>query len=293
MQALIALSVIALLFGLTAAVEFSYDDQESWTGFCISSNTGRQSPINIVRDDVTTNVDLIPIDFGAGWSTLVNGEFINGGHNVQFNPDDAATSPETTTHRGTYELKQFHMHWGNRSGEGSEHQIDSTRYDLEVHFVHTKKSSTNTSAGDYYTVIGVLFSADDDLTISGVWQKLSPATIMYHPSSLAVTDLDYTDLLPSANNRDYYYYMGSLTTPTCDETVQWFVLQEVLSVPSAYLDYLRQIRDTRNETLTENFRAPHSLGSRTVMVQSGGLKFEVSGLVVMLCSALIAASTYF
>ena len=33
-------------------VEFSYDAQDEWPGVCVTGNTGRQSPINIVTEDV-------------------------------------------------------------------------------------------------------------------------------------------------------------------------------------------------------------------------------------------------
>ena len=71
------------------------------------------------------------------------------------------------------------------------------------------------------------------------------------------------DLLPK--NLDYYFYEGSLTTPDCDEIVQWFVLKQTISVPAAYLVQLRNIEmDEAGNSLTFNFCAPQDLNCQTV-----------------------------
>ena len=72
------------------------------------------------------------------------------------------------------------------------------------------------------------------------------------------------DLFP--NNHDYYYYEGSLTTPDCNETVQWFVYKNLIEVPQAYLQDLRRIkRDASGNLLTFNFRDTQRLNNRQVL----------------------------
>ena len=73
-----------------------------------------------------------------------------------------------------------------------------------------------------------------------------------------------SDLFP--NNRGYYFYEGSLTTPDCDEIVQWFVFKHTIEVPQAYLDDLRNIEmDGDGNLLTFNFRDTQNLNNRQVL----------------------------
>ena len=53
----------------------------------------------------------------------------------------------------------------------------------------------------------------------GVFKILDASEITEVDSSISIGEIVMADLLPK--NLDYYYE-GSLTTPDCDETVQWF-----------------------------------------------------------------------
>ena len=269
-----------------AGVEFSYNDQAAWPDVCVTGNNGRQSPINIEKGNVRENSDLIPLEFNAGWTTSISGTFSNTGHNVQFDPSPGSAAVTTRTHLGTYQVAQMHMHWGRNNNEGSEHTVDGKSYSLELHFVHTKQGETNSSAGDYYGVVGVFAEAAADMEISGVWSQLNASAVQSYPTSIDVTDFMYASLLPTS--RDYHYYMGSLTTPTCDETVQWFVMKETIRVPSAYLTYLRQVESANeNETLTFNFRDVQTLDQRTVYEIGNGAPKIVASTLFMLLTSII------
>lgn len=282
--------IIALVLCQTAAAAgepFSYSNQQAWPNICVAGNTGRQSPIDIITADVEESDSLSALVFGDGWADTVDGTFGNGGHNLQFTPDPSAEKPQTTTPSGTYELAQFHLHWGMNDEEGSEHLINGKQYELEIHFVHTMKDSTDTTAGDYLAVIGVFANAVDE-PINGVWQQLDASQSNQYDTFIDVTGLNYNDLLPAVDNRGYFFYIGSLTTPPCNETVQWYVLKESINFPRSYLNYLRQATDANNATLSLNFREPQAIGNRVVMtLQSGGTKLQVSTLVI-LCSAILA-----
>lgn len=59
-----------------------------------------------------------------------------------------------------YKAVQLHFHWGSPHSEGSEHQIEFSRYDAEMHIVHqncaygTKKEAL--CAPDGYVVLGLM-----------------------------------------------------------------------------------------------------------------------------------------
>ena len=87
--------------------------------------------------------------------------------------------------------------------------------------------------------------------------------------------------------RTYFSYIGSLTTPGCDEVVQWFVLKDSINVPTAYLNYLRQVQSSNaNETLTFNFRDVQALGQRSVYTVGSDAPKVVLSAIVMLIAAI-------
>ena len=278
-----------LLFARTNGVgdEFSYEAQTQWTGVCESGNTGRQSPINIETANVSVNAQLTDLQLGDGWTTPITGTFKNGGHNVQFDPT-SSTNPAvlTTNYLGEYRVLQMHMHWGANNQQGSEHTIDGASYPLELHFVHEKVGTPDSTIGDNLAVIGVFAKADDSMAISGVWAQLNVSAVQSYPSSVPVSNFMYRSLLPPS--LDYYHYPGSLTTPGCDEIVQWFVLKETIKVPSAYLTYLRQIESANNGTaLVLNFRDVQSLGQRIVETAGSGSPKIIASAVFIFVAMII------
>ena len=263
-----------------AGVEFSYDTQDEWSGVCVTGNTGRQSPINIVTEDVRASSTLTELRLSDGWRMPISGTYRNGGHNVQFDPTDP-TRPSviTTNYLGNYRVLQMHMHWGANNMQGSEHTVNGRNYPLELHFVHEKVGAVDSTLRDNYTVIGV-FAEAVNMPISGVWEQLNISAIISFNTTVPVSGLNYSDLLPSS--LDYYHYPGSLSTPTCDEVVQWFVLKEPIQVPSEYLANLRMIETEDGSPLTLNFRNVQPLGQRMVETPgSGSPKLVASALSIL------------
>ena len=149
---------------------------------------------------------MTSLKFNNAWSTQSSGTFKNTGMTVKFTPSTVGAA--TFEHfLGTYELQQFHMHWGPRTGTGSEHRINGRQAELEIHFVHFKRGATDSSQRDYAAVVGVMADVEEGDT-SGIWAKLDIPEIQSNTSgSLNVTGLVLSSLLPI--DRCYYYYMGS------------------------------------------------------------------------------------
>ena len=126
------------------------------------------------------------------------------------NSDEPVAS--TTNHLGTYEVKQFHMHWGATNNVGSEHVVDGTPAAAEIHFVHAKRGDTSGGTQrDSYAVVGIMAVADDSARISGVWSDLNVEEVQGTGGELNTT-VNFYDILPS--DLSYYYYEGSLTIYT-------------------------------------------------------------------------------
>jgi carbonic anhydrase len=123
------------------------------------------------------------------------------------------TWARTADNGRNFRLAQFHFH------HPSEHTINGASFPMEVHFVHAN------TAGNL-AVIGVLMTA-------GKVNKVFNTIVLTMPNRegpaiKADSRIDPNAFLPS--KRSYYRYEGSLTTPPCAETANWFVLTESIQV---------------------------------------------------------------
>jgi len=165
----------------------------------------RQSPIDI-RGGI--KVDLEPIKFDYHPSQF---RVTDNGHTVQVDVGEGNT---ITVTGHTYQLVQFHFH------RPAEERINGKAYDMVAHFVH--KDFDNNIA----VVALLLEKGMDNPYIQTVWNYMPLEVGMsVEPPDVV---LDLAKMLPE--NRDYYTYMGSLTTPPCTENVLWMVLKNPVDV---------------------------------------------------------------
>ena len=118
---------------------------------------------------------------------------------MQFNPT-APGAATTINQFRTYSVQQFHMHWGRRTGEESEHRIKSVQaeLELEIHFVHYKNGVTDTTQRDYITVVAVLGDVDEGAAITSPWAEHNVTQIQ---SNTTFDGFVFDQLLP--NKRDF------------------------------------------------------------------------------------------
>ncbi|MDE2402848.1 MAG: carbonic anhydrase family protein [Burkholderiales bacterium] len=170
-----------------------------------SCSTGkRQSPIDI-RDGI--KVQLEPIQFDYHPTPF---QVIDNGHTVQVNvpPGNAITVSGRR-----YELLQFHFH------RPSEERINGRQYEMVVHLVHK-------DAEGRLAVVAVLMDqGKEHPMVQLVWNSL-PLEKGVEQASPVMLDLNL--MLPE--QRQYYTYMGSLTTPPCSEGVLWMVMKQAATL---------------------------------------------------------------
>ena len=106
----------------------------------------------------------------------------------------------------TWQPLQFHFH------SPSEHQLNGTLKDLELHIVHQRVG------GSDYLVVGFVFdkSYNED-------NAFLTALNMPNWGTGNVNFLPITEML-SSMDPNFYHYQGSLTTPPCTEAVTWVVM---------------------------------------------------------------------
>lgn len=168
--------------------------------------TGKQqSPINIHK--VRLNKSLPPLEFHYMSGPM---KLVNDGHTVRVTPPDGSY----LTVGGTrYDLVEFHFH------HPGEEVIGGQLSDMSVQFVH------RSAQGKTLIVAVEMNEGDANTILAGLWEQLPKTTgasgatkLMLNPDGLLPTD------------RGYWTYAGSLTEPPCTEGVQWYVLQQPITL---------------------------------------------------------------
>lgn len=131
---------------------------------------------------------------------------LNNGHTIQVDYDSGSS---ITLDGDTYYLKQFHFH------VPSENHIAGKEFPMEAHLVHADKDG-------HLAVVAVMFEAGAvHPALAAAWSQMPDHED--EDTNLKVK-ISAADLLPE--NRDYYRFTGSLTTPPCTEGVNWLVMKE-------------------------------------------------------------------
>ena len=69
------------------------------------------------------------------------------------------------------------------------------------------------------------------------------AELIKFNSTFKTDEIQMSDLIPY-NIKNYYNYQGSLTTPNCDEVVEWFVIDKpVIGISEEQLLEFQSIED--------------------------------------------------
>lgn len=165
----------------------------------------QQSPIDIGR--AREDERLTDIRFNWKPTPLV---IKNNGHTLQVNYPPGSS---IRVNRVTYHLLQFHFH------APSEHTVDGMAEAMEVHMVHVSDEGI-------LAVVGVMLEAGSvHRTLDKVLQNAPEEGEEVEIPGVTVNAKDF---LPE--DRTYWTYAGSLTTPPCSEGVRWHVLHDRRSV---------------------------------------------------------------
>lgn len=192
--------------GRTGPAHWSEVDEKF--GACSQGKT--QSPIDLRSGDAQPAA-LPEIAFDYQPSAL---KLVDNGHTVQVN---YAPGSAITVAGKRYELLQFHFH------KPSEERLNGKPYALVAHLVH------KSAEGDL-AVVGVLMEAGQRRPVlQAVFDNLPQKK----GTEVAVPGvaIDIGALLPE--NRGYYTFAGSLTTPPCSEGVTWYVMKTPVQVAAA------------------------------------------------------------
>jgi carbonic anhydrase len=200
----------------------------------------RQSPIDI--DRVVMDAKLEPLRvISTETATVVR----NPGYTLVGNTDNR---PTLELGHVTYTLVEFHFH------ALSEHTVQGQYGVMELHVVFADPSLQKLA------VIGVIYKVGkpnrflQKILSAGLPEKSTSAPVTVE--GLNVADA-FTDLA------SYYNYPGSLTTPPCSETVNWFVLKRWAELSEEQFDAFRKV-------LGNDFRPLQTRNGRVVKATPRG-----------------------
>ncbi|XP_063158560.1 carbonic anhydrase 4-like [Candoia aspera] len=274
-----------------------WEGPKTWIslGHC---NGKRQSPINIIRSEVSHNPSLGPVALVGYDSREKLLEIKNTGKTVDIHLGDGL-------HLGgfglpaRYTAKSFHLHWGDGVLQpGSEHQIDGKQYSMELHIVHTKNNMNMSDAVKDPKGIAVLafFIEASEKTkskTSNAWESF--ANNLQRVSKKGEdeeldSNVSLLDLMGSTDLACYYRYSGSLTTPDCDEAVIWTVFAEPIKVsPEVINKFSSELSSTESSSgprLRNNFRPVQKIGDRKVEA-SDALKDRLCSAAFLVSPAVV------
>jgi len=160
----------------------------------------RQSPIDL-RDGMKVDLEQIAFDYKPSAFNVTD-----NGHTIQVT---VGSGNFITIQNHAYELMQFHFH------RPSEERINGKGFEMVVHLVHKDPE------GKLAVLAVLLERGKGHNMIQTVWNNLP---LEKHDTVSPSIVLDVNELLPQ--KRDYFTFMGSLTTPPCSEGVLWLVMKE-------------------------------------------------------------------
>lgn len=202
--------------------------------FATCASGRRQSPIDI-REGI--RVDLEPIKFDYRPTHF---RIIDNGYTVQVNVGEGST---ISVMGRTYHLLQFHFH------RPSEERINGKSFDMVIHFMHRDDQ------GRIAMIAVLLEKGAEHPLIQTLWNNMP---LEVNQDVVPAVAIDLNGLLPE--NRGYYTYMGSLTTPPCTEDVLWMVFKQPMPVSAEqinifsrlYRNNARPIQSSNNRLVKEN-----------------------------------------
>jgi len=247
LSAVIAACLVAHAFGSEGY--FDYRAMSEWPHIC--QNGKQQSPINIDTDEVTPQPESRGQTDYVTMGTLSKFVVIFTGHclqvefkefaveaNVRIPANEFKIGNSSNLREGellAIEPVQMHLH------TLSEHTLDGFYAPAELHLVTRVKDGESDycdASGGCLAVFGVFLTYEkrgnkNNYVLKDLFQEMPEGQGM-GKGIVYKHKLNLDDLLPKKKN--YYTYLGSLTTPPCREIVTWHIYPEPIPVAAELIE---------------------------------------------------------
>lgn len=300
-----SLAVVLLIQYVIASDHWTYPDRNhtnvfpKWGGLCDYGS--HQSPIDLGIFGAMKG-NFPEFEFQNYDKSLSSPLLLNNGHTVKLSNFDIQMSLNGGPLTGKFIVEELHLHWW------SEHTIDNIRYPMEAHIVHRNSIYKNITEASLHkngiAVIGILFHASNkpNLGIGKIVESLpfiSSADEINRPVRID-KKMNLHEMFPKFT-RGYLTYPGSLTTPSCAESVTWIVLLDTCSVTMDQVNVFRGIETFGGKQLTDNYRDVQKKNNRPIVIvqQESSMATEpvrvsslslIGVIVVMLTTKLLQLS---
>ncbi|KAJ7338965.1 hypothetical protein JRQ81_012867 [Phrynocephalus forsythii] len=246
---------------------------DRWHESYPSARGNNQSPIAILTKNVHSDPILLP--WFTGYDPGASKTIKNTGKTCRIAFDDTYDRAVLRAGPldGIYRLRQIHIHWGSTDDKGSEHVVDLTRHAGEIHLVHwnSKYSNYNDAVrkrdGVAVVALFMKIGKTPKPELKRILEEID--AIKTKGKEVPFSNFDPSILFPQ--NRAYFTYFGSFTTPPCEECVTWIILKEPIIVSSDQMLKFRSLSSNTAEQpfcpLVDNWRPLQPLNNRMVRTQ--------------------------
>ena len=223
------------------APKFTYQEgprgPSHWEGVC---NTGRmQAPINIAKTEKVPIPPLPPLEFKYQPAAL---DVVNACNEYQLKirfPDNQWLKVA----RKPYRLSEIDFH------QPGQNAVNGKRPPMAIDLVHLSPEST-------FLIIEVpVVVGKENPAIKTLWQHIPEGGKEIMAEGVKI---NAADLLPA--DHGFYRFPGSLTTPICNEGVQWYLMKHPIEMSKAqiakykklYSNTARPLQPLNNRPLVES-----------------------------------------
>jgi carbonic anhydrase len=207
----------------TCAPEFTFTPgplgPSSWAGLCRSGRM--QAPIDISASE-RLPVDGLKVAYQASVLDVIND--CNQYRILLKFPDNYWL----TVGKKPYNLTELHFR------EPGENAVRGKQPRMSIQFVHFSPE------GVFLVIEVPVVAGQENSVVKAVWQHIPDRGKENRVEGIKINP---ADLLPS--DRSFYRFPGSLTTPDCNEVVNWYVMKAPIELSESQIqEYARHYHDT-------------------------------------------------
>jgi carbonic anhydrase len=252
--------------------EFTYENPSTWGSLWPLCNGVQQSPINIETELVNWDNSIPSLSFEYN-DVEQSEELENTGVTIEVAVSSSVSLGVNLSGavllNEKFTLRQFHFH------SPSEHKVNGHSFNLEAHFVHASQNNPQARL----SVVGYLFSLSDECSdfLEPIIENLD--SVQEGGDS---TEIEVAFPFADFDDDNYWYYIGSLTTPPCTEIVNWFVYRDSLPICSSQLAKLGlaiEAFPNNRPVQSTNGRKVYTIGSASSVTVSSFVM-----MVIILCA---------